>query len=49
VGTGLGVSVGREALVGGTSVVGRGGVAVKTKGGVADCEEQEMRKVRSRK
>jgi hypothetical protein len=45
----VGVSAGREAFVGGTSVVGAGGVAVKTKGGVGDCREQEERKVRSRK
>jgi hypothetical protein len=46
------VSAGRDGFVEGTSVAGGGrGVAVKTGGGVAveDGEEQEKRKVRSKK
>jgi hypothetical protein len=40
--------VGRDASVGGTSVVGGGGVAVKT-AGVRACGEQETRKVKSKR
>jgi hypothetical protein len=51
VGTGVSVSAGRDGFVEGTSVAGGGrGVAVKTGGGAAgDGEEQEKRKVRSKK
>jgi hypothetical protein len=43
VATAVGVSVGRDGLVGGISVGGDGGVAVKTKGGVGWAEHEEKR------
>jgi hypothetical protein len=43
VGTAVGVSVGKAGLVG-EMLVGGGGVAVKTRGGVGTCGEQELSK-----
>jgi hypothetical protein len=48
--TAVGVSLGRDGFGVGVSVGGGGGVAVRTKGGVGDWGEQEVRrKVRSKK
>jgi len=45
VATAVGVSVGREGLVGEISVGGGRGVAVETRGGVGACGEQEERRI----
>jgi hypothetical protein len=47
--TAVGVSLGSAGFGVGVSVAGEGGVAVKTKGGVGDCREQEQRNVKSKK
>jgi hypothetical protein len=49
VATAVGVSVGREGLVGGISVGGGRGVALETKGGVGACGEQEEMRTSKRK
>ena len=46
--TAVGVAVGRDGLVGGTSVGGGGGVAVKT-AGVGAWEEQEERRIKRKR
>jgi hypothetical protein len=48
VATAVGVEVGRDGLVGGTSVGGGGGVAVKT-AGVGAWEEQEDRRIKRKR